>query len=196
MTRPSNVSKAVASKRPAKNKNQQDASNLKAKVQKKSKGLTKEEDKKARRFRPIVQALRNMRKQQKMTNQCMKNAPMVRLVKGIASECDSRSWLRPSAIETIKEIATAETIKLLRLAFGRRLENMTEAELGPNGKQVAVQVMGKNIIGAFSAWADERSGDFMDVFMKTYRNERSKHPSKLAPPLKTKAKKAPVQTGA
>jgi histone H3/H4 len=111
------------------------------------------------RFRPITHALRGMRREQRSTRLSVRNKPITDLIRHMIKDFSFDTMLRPSTVEALQEVVEAGVLKVLRDAFDRRLEAMTETE---QKKQTSVQLMAKNVYGAFRVWAEQRQGQFTE----------------------------------
>ena len=140
----------------------------------KPKGISSVEKKERKpvRYKNITHALRKIRRAQRSTEACTRKAPIIYLVKDIATKYDDQTWFRPSTTRDIQEAVEAQMIVVLQQAHDRSIEARTENELK---KQTAVQVMEKNIKGAFKVWSSSRNGDFMELYDETLKNEWEAH---------------------
>lgn len=116
------------------------------------------------RYRNITRALRGIRNMQKDTHVVVRRAPMVRLVRDMASDYSRQLWLRPSTVEALQQVVDAAVISVLQEALERRVESMTDSE---RLKQSNAQVMEKHIAGAFNVWCRyHNKGDFLAKLKK------------------------------
>ena len=121
-------------------------------------------EKKKRRFSSFVSTLRGIRRQQKETKSAHQFRPMVELVKAIVNDFDNKTFLRRSTVKTIEEVVMPHAITVLRQALDRRMESLTPHE---RKNQRCVQVMEKNIRGAFKVWAESRTGNYLNIYDDT-----------------------------
>lgn len=117
--------------------------------------------KKQRRYRHITLAIRKIHKAQRSTDLCLRKKPFRELVRQIADEFQSNTRMCPSALKALQEISEVFTIQVLSDAQNRRMDSLTDTD---KENQIAVQVRGANVTGAFNVYTRERKAPFQTEF--------------------------------
>ena len=120
--------------------------------------------KKKPRFRPITSALRGIRRMQRSTEPCVRKTGFRLMVKQMVAGMDTETWLRDSTVDALREIVEANVHQVLSQALDRRVEALSNTE---RKKQTLIQVMDRNVVGAFKTWSDMHHGsDFFTDFVE------------------------------
>lgn len=144
-------------------KMQQKLEKLETKTQPTAEKMAEKKHRAKPRFRPITKALRTIRFEQRSTLPCMAKQRMRDLIRIILSEAGPDTWLKPATIEAIGALAEDQVISILREANERRMEALTA---GDRKRQGCVQLMAKNVEGAFRTFKRGSIGSFNMQFQE------------------------------